>query len=182
MTRSPGRSARKVELERPELILHRLEATPLAWTCRCWARRPTVRPHARSCSRSRSSGSSAADPGAEMPSLWPRILRSFRPPWRIVRCKGGGMWIESKDGRVLLYVYPRLNQNTDYKRPTRMRRSTSCAQSPGCRSDGTGRIRPIGCRRRSGRGAGPGNKGPRSGSPSGRGAPWARRSPSTGSR
>ncbi len=53
-----------------------------------------------------------------MPSLWPRILRAFSPPWRIVRRKGGGMWIESKSGRVLLYVYPRLNQNTDYKSPT----------------------------------------------------------------
>ncbi len=54
-----------------------------------------------------------------MPSLWPRILRAFRPPWRIVRRKDGGMWIESATGRVLLlYVYPRLNQNTDYKSPT----------------------------------------------------------------
>ena len=52
-----------------------------------------------------------------MPSLWPRIVRAFRPPWRIVRRKGGGIWIESRDGRVLLYVYPRLNQNTDYKKP-----------------------------------------------------------------
>jgi hypothetical protein len=46
-----------------------------------------------------------------------RILRTFRPPWRIVRRKGGGIWVESKDGRVLLYVYPRLNQNTDYTKP-----------------------------------------------------------------
>ena len=28
-----------------------------------------------------------------------------------MRRKGGGIWIESKTGRVLLYVYPRLNQN-----------------------------------------------------------------------
>ncbi len=33
---------------------------------------------------------------ALMPSLWARILRAFRPPWRIVRRKGGGIWIESR--------------------------------------------------------------------------------------
>jgi hypothetical protein len=53
-----------------------------------------------------------------MSSLWPRLFRSFRRPWRIVRREGGGLWIESKDGRTLLYVYPKNNDVRNYKKPS----------------------------------------------------------------
>jgi hypothetical protein len=77
-----------------------------------------------------------------------------------VRRNGGGMWIESKTGRVLLYVYPRLNQNTDYKKPDEAEALDIVRAIAGFRSAGTGRGRIIGCPRPSGRGAGRGNNGP----------------------
>lgn len=52
-----------------------------------------------------------------MPGPWQRIFRAFRRPWKIKRRQGGGYWIESANGRVLLYVYPR-HLNPDFKKPS----------------------------------------------------------------
>ena len=90
-----------------------------------------------------------------MPSLWPRILRAFSPPWRIVRRKGGGMWIESKTGRVLLYVYPQAQsehrlQEADRGRGARYRaRDCQAFETPA-----PAEAVLLGAAERSGRGAG----------------------------
>jgi hypothetical protein len=53
-----------------------------------------------------------------MSSLWPRIFKAFRRPWRIVRREGGALWIEAAAGRVVLYVYRRHNDVWNHKLPT----------------------------------------------------------------
>jgi hypothetical protein len=52
-----------------------------------------------------------------VPGIWSRIFRTFRRPWKIKHRKDGGFWIEAANGRVLLYVYPRRDNNPEFRKP-----------------------------------------------------------------
>ena len=52
-----------------------------------------------------------------MPGIWSRLFKTFRRPWKIKHRDGGGFWIEAADGRVLLYVYPKQNNNPVFAKP-----------------------------------------------------------------
>jgi len=50
---------------------------------------------------------------------WDRILETFKPPWKIKRhATSGNYWIEDKNGRVLLWVYPKGNDTQNHKKPS----------------------------------------------------------------
>jgi hypothetical protein len=64
-----------------------------------------VRPHPKP--------SAASDDDA-----WDEVLRIFKPPWKIVRRENGAIRIENAMQRLLVYIYHRKKNATDWEKPT----------------------------------------------------------------
>ena len=45
-------------------------------------------------------------------------METFHRPWKIKRHTSGNYWIEDKNGRVLLWVYPKGNDAPNHKKPS----------------------------------------------------------------
>ena len=53
-----------------------------------------------------------------MADEWDRIFETFTRPWKIRRHSSGNYRVEDKNGRVLLWVYPKGNDTANHKKPS----------------------------------------------------------------